>query len=373
MAAAGAGLARAVGVTRADRMLSYLPMAHVMERAGCELVSLMSGMPLFFADSPETFLDDLKRAQPTIFISVPRLWQKLRHGVEHRLRPLRPLRLERIVRMPLLGGWVAKRVLAGLGLGQVRFAVSASASLSEDVIRWYRSLGLELQEAYGMTENFAYSHISQPGQGRVGYVGHPRDGVSCRLGPAGEVLVKSPASMLGYFKDPELTRDAFTDDGYLKTGDRGELDAEGRLRLTGRLKDIFKTSNGKYVVPGPIEDLLNADTAIEASCVLGSGQRAPCALVTLAVGPDASAASVARQLESLRVKVNAQLDKEQRLELIVASRRSWSIEAGELTPSLKVCRGVIEAAARPHLASWYGRGASVIIDQDAASTPGAPR
>ena len=360
IAAAGHGLVRALGVTDGDRVLSHLPLAHAMERAGCEVTALLSGMQVFFAESPDTFVTDLKRARPTVIVSVPRLWLKLRQGVEQRFHPLR---LEHLLRVPWLGRTLAARVLDGLGLDQVRVAISGSAPLSEQVIRWYRRLGLDLQEGYGMTENFAYSHVSQPGCGRVGYVGHSRDGVACRVGPGGEVLVKSPANMLGYFKQPELTRESFTGDGYLKTGDRGELDAEGRLRITGRVKEMFKTSNGKYIAPAPIENLLNAHTAIEASCVLGSGQRAPCALVTLVNGAEESAARLVRKLAAVRAEVNAQLARDQQLEFLVVSRRPWTIESGELTPSLKIRRGVIESAAEQHLASWYGRGAGVILEQ----------
>src|SRR5262249_9148652 len=155
-------------------------------------------------------------------------------------------KLDRLLGIPILGGLVRRKVLKGLGLDAARFAGSGSAPMPAELIAWYRKLGLELLEGYGMTENFNYSHLSRPGHVRVGYVGTPYDDVMCRISPEGEVLVKSPGGMLGYFKQPDETRAAFTEDGFLKTGDCGSIDEAGRLRITGRIKEIFKTSKGKY-------------------------------------------------------------------------------------------------------------------------------
>jgi long-chain acyl-CoA synthetase len=359
IAAAGHGLIRAVDVTASDRMLSYLPLAHVMERAACETISLLSGMQLFFAESVATFLQDLKRARPSLFVSVPRLWLQFQLGA---LQKLQPLGLDRLLGVPLLGRVLRRKVLRGLGLDGVRWAVSGSAPIPEATVQWYLELGLELREAYGMTENFAYSHVSQSGRGRIGYVGQPYADVQCRLSPEGEVLVKSPANMLGYFKEPEASREAFTEDGFLRTGDRGELDAEGRLRLTGRSKELFKTSKGKYVAPAPIENLINAHASIEHCCVLGSGQRAPCAVVHLAPGMNhPPRADLGTQLEALLSSVNAQLEGSERLQFLAVAERPWTIESGELTPTLKIRRDAIEQALLSKLESWYRSGARVIL------------
>ncbi len=149
-----------------------------------------------------------------------------------------------------------RKVLSGLGLDHCRIAGSGSAPIPAQLIEWYRSLGLELLEGYGMTENFSYSHMSQPGRVRVGYVGDANEGVTCKISEEGEVLVKSPGNMLGYYKAPELTAEVLDDDGLLHTGDQGEIDEEGRLKITGRVKELFKTSKGKYVAPAPIENEL---------------------------------------------------------------------------------------------------------------------
>ena len=204
-------------------------------------------------------MKDLRRARPTLFVSVPRLWLKFQLGV---LSKLPQERLARLLKIPLVNLFVRKKVLKGLGLERVRFAGSGSAPIPAELIQWYRNLGLELLEGYGMTENFSYSHCNRPGMVRAGYVGPPYDNVDCRLSEEGEVLVKSPGTMLGYYKAPELTEEVLTEDGFLRTGDRGEVDEKGRLRITGRVKELFKTSKGKYVAPAPIENLLLAPVRI---------------------------------------------------------------------------------------------------------------
>ena len=236
---AASGASQALELYSEDRMLSYLPLAHVFERYVVEQSSFYRGFEVYFADALDTFLEDLQRARPTVFVSVPRLWSKFQLGI---FKKLPHKKLNRMLKIPILSGIVKKKVLTGLGLEHCRFAGSGSAPLSEDIINWYRSLGLELLEGYGMSENFAYSHISLPGRSRVGYVGEPLPGVEQRISEIGEIEVKSPASMTGYYKADDKTKESFTEDGFLLTGDKGEIDDMGRLKITGRIKEIFKTS-----------------------------------------------------------------------------------------------------------------------------------
>ncbi len=265
--------------TRADdRMLSYLPLAHAFERFIVESTSLYAGFPLYFAESLDTFLQDLQRARPTLFISVPRLWLKFQLGV---FQKVPPKKLNRLLKIPILRGIVKKKILTQLGLNHVRFAGSASAPIPKEIIEWYRNLGLELLEGYGMTENMAYSHCTKPGEVRPGYVGPPYPDVQQRISEDGEILVKSPGNMTGYYKMPEKTAEEFTEDGFFKTGDMGEIDEKGRLKITGRLKELFKTSKGKYVAPVPIENLLANHPRVEACCVTGVGYPQPYGVVML--------------------------------------------------------------------------------------------
>ncbi len=363
MAAACRGFSTALEWRPGDRVLSYLPLAHIFERAVIEAVSISNGVKVFFAESLDTFAADLQRARPTFFQSVPRLWLKFQHGV-HAKVPAK--KLKRLLRIPILSGIVKRKVLRGLGLDACRMAVSGSAPIPPELIQWYRDLGLELLEGYAMTENFSYSHFSKPGYGRVGWVGQALPGVEVRLSDQGEVLVKSPASMTGYYKEPALTAAAFTEDGFLKTGDRGEIDDAGRLRITGRIKELFKTSKGKYVAPVPIENHINANGHIEQSCVSGANQPQPFALVLLAealrgkIGDAALRAEVESALAQLRADVNRKLDPHEHLEFLAVVKEAWVVENGLLTPSMKIKRGVIEERYAPSVAGWYDSKRKVV-------------
>jgi long-chain acyl-CoA synthetase len=357
------GVVRLLGIRGSDRALSYLPLAHAMDRWISECTSLVTGYRVFFAESMETFLGDLKRARPTLFVSVPRLWLKFQRGIFARL-PER--RLARLLRVPGLSRLVKRAILRSLGLDQVRFAASGSAPIPPELLTWFRELGLELLEGYGLTENLGYSHATRPGGGVPGYVGQPFDEVVCRLGEGGEIQVRSPATMLGYHKAPALTLESFTGDGFLRTGDLGVIDGEGRLMITGRVKDLFKTSKGKYVAPAPIENLLNRSSDIELSCVAGASQSAAHAVVQLAehlverVHHPAVRAEVTGALGRLLDEVNREVPAYERLAFLVVARDRWTVEDGFLTPSLKLKRSVIEGRYAPALAGWYASGQPVI-------------
>lgn len=339
-----------------DRMLSYLPLAHAFERYVVETGTIGKGFHVFFAESLDTFVEDIKRARPTLFVSVPRLWQKFQLGVFSKM-PER--KLGTLLKIPIVSGIIKKKVLSGLGFDQVRIAGSGSAPIPAELISWYRSLGLELLEGYGMSENFSYSHMTLPGDVRVGYVGKACDGVECKLSPEGEVLVKSPGTMLGYYKAPELTAEMFTEDGFLKTGDRGELDADGRLKITGRVKELFKTSKGKYVAPAPIENKLLLHSDVEQALVTGNGFPQPYGMVVLSeqarkrVSDAAERQQLASTLESHLSEVNATLDQHEQLDLLVVVSDEWTIENGLLTPTMKLKRSAIETKYGELAPSWY--------------------
>jgi long-subunit acyl-CoA synthetase (AMP-forming) len=346
-------------VTAKDRMLSYLPLAHAMERWLVETVCLCTGMQVFFAESLETFVEDLRRAKPTIFISVPRLWQKFQSGV---FAKMPPQKLATLMKIPIVSGVVKKKILKGLGLENVRVAGSGSAPIPAALIQWYRDLGLELLEGYGMTENFAYSHASVRGKARVGYVGNAYPGVEHRISAEGEVQVKSPGMMLGYFKEPELTKEVFTDDGFLKTGDRGELDEAGRLKITGRVKELFKTSKGKYVAPAPIENKLQIHPDVETVCVTGNGFPQPHALVQLTeeARKRRSSPELTSALSAHLDEVNASLAAHEQLDFVCVVDEVWAVDNGFLTPTLKLKRSVIEARYGGKMEDWYKKGQKVL-------------
>ena len=361
--AAAEGIVRGVGFTAQDRALSYLPLAHVFERAYIECASFVAGGHIFFADSLDTFVADIQRARPTIFISVPRLWLKFQQGVFAKM-PAK--KLDRLLGIPLLGRIVAKKVLTGLGLDQVRLAGSGSAPIPAELITWYRRLGLNLLEGYAMSEDFAYSHLSTAEHNLPGYVGVPYPDVEVRLSDEGEILIKSPGRMVGYYKLPELSAQSFTADGFFHTGDRGERRPDGLLKITGRVKELFKTAKGKYIAPAPIENYINEHEAIELSCVSGVGQPAAYALVVLAehlrprVHDPAVRAEVEAALGEWLKTVNRHVTEYERLQLFVVVAEPWSIEAGTLTPTMKIKRSRIEEMAAPHLEAWYAAGTPVL-------------
>ncbi|MCK0165271.1 AMP-binding protein [Marinobacter sp. S6332] len=363
MAFAAEGGMEVLQVGPEERMLSYLPLAHVFERTFVELASLYAGFHLFFAESLDTFVDDMKRAQPTLFLSVPRLWVRFQQGV---LQKLPQKKLNKLLKIPVVSKLIKKKVLKGLGLDKVKLAGSGSAPLAGDVLDWYRNLGLELLEGYGMSENFAYSHINKPGRSRTGYVGESMPGVDTKISPEGEILIKSPATMMGYYKDEENTKSTFTEDGYLKTGDKGEIDEMGRLKITGRMKEIFKTSKGKYIAPAPIENKLMANQSIELVCVSGANQTQPFAMIQLAEGirPTVGDPNVRKELEAelteLVETVNKTVDPHEQLAFVIIVSDEWTIENSFLTPTLKLKRNVVENTYENQVNEWYAQRKKVV-------------
>jgi long-subunit acyl-CoA synthetase (AMP-forming) len=352
-----------IGDIEDNRILSYLPLAHVFERAWVECMSMIDGKThVFFADSLDTFVADLNRARPTTFISVPRLWLKFQQGV---FAKMPPKKLNRLLSIPILSGIVKRKVLKNLGLDQALLAGSGSAPIPAELISWYQRLGLNMIEGYAMSEDFAYSHNSTPEINAPGCVGVPLPGVEVRISEEGEILIKSPGQLVGYYKRPDLDAEVFTADGFFRTGDRGERRADGLLKITGRVKEIFKTSKGEYVAPAPIENSLNAHQLIEMIMVSGLGQPAAYAIVVLGedVRPKLKYADfkkdVEAQLAQLLKDVNAELASHEKLQMIVVAQQPWTIENGFLTPTMKIKRSRIENEVSTRVEAWYSANGKV--------------
>ncbi|MGH8530050.1 MAG: AMP-binding protein [Nevskiales bacterium] len=361
-AATGEVIREMLGTDENARMLSYLPRSHVAERVGVEANSIRSGFRVYFSESLATFLKDLQRARPTLFFSVPRLWVKFQQGV---FAKTPKEALDPLLKGPN-GAALKKQILSQLGLDTIQYAVTGAAPLPAAVLSWYRELGLELLEAYAMTENFGVGHLNRPGRARVGYVGEPQPGVECRLSASGEVLVKTPWNMQGYYKEPEKTKEVLGADGWLQTGDLGEIDEQGRLKITGRAKELFKTSKGKYVAPAPIENKLAAHSKIEACCVTGANYGQPFALVLLApdVAANAKDAAVKDELtKSLAAhlqQVNDTLDPHEQLDFLCLVKDPWTVDNGFLTPTLKIKRNAVEKTYTPLFDGWLARREAVV-------------
>ena len=361
--ALGAGIQR-IAMTEQDRMLSYLPLAHVVERVLVEHGWLRTGMHVYFAESLDTFAADLQRARPTIFFSVPRLWVKFQQGIHHKMPEQK---LQRLLSLPLIGELVRRKVQKALGLDQCRVAAGGAAPMPLALLEWYSRLGLHINEGYGMTENLAVSHLTIPGKNQQGSVGPVYDGVEHRIDPqTGEVQMRSPALMLGYYKEPELSSATLTADGWLKTGDKGRIDAQGCLHITGRVKDLFKTAKGKYVAPAPIEDKLGAHEAVEACVVTGANLGQPLGIVMLGAEAAAQAADAGYRskleasLQQHLKQINVGLDPHEQLQCIVVVTTPWTVDNDLITPTFKVKRNRIEDVYAANYERWENSGKKVI-------------
>jgi len=356
-----------VPINRQARILSYLPLAHVAERTLVEHGLLATSLHVYFAESLETFTKDLQRARPTVLFSVPRLWVKFQQGVSAKMPPDK---LKRMLKIPILRGIVRKKILTALGLQECEFAAGGAAPMPPELLNWYASLGMPIIEVYGMTENCGVSQATLPGVQRPGTVGRNYDGVQSRIDPqTGEIQMTSPGVMLGYYKEPELTRDAFTADGWLHTGDKGKLDAEGNLMITGRVKDLFKTSKGKYVSPAHIEDKLVMNGAVEACVVTGANLGQPLGIVMLNADA-AQRAGDAGQRQAMEVSlsahldaINARLDPHEQLDCLVVVSSPWTVENGFITPTFKVKRNRIEEAYGSMFERWTSAHKPVVWHQ----------
>jgi long-chain acyl-CoA synthetase len=302
-----------------------------------------------------------------VFFSVPRLWVKFQQGV---LAHMPPAKLDLLLKLPIVKGIVSRKILAALGLDQCIFAVGGAAPMPPELLRWYSRVGLNIGEGYGMTENLAASHLAVPAQRAFGTVGQTYDGVLSRLDPSnGEIQVKSPGTMLGYYKQPELSRQAFTDDGWLHTGDRGVLDAAGNLKITGRVKDLFKTSKGKYVAPAPIEEKLVMHAAVEACCVTGANLGQPIGLMMLnndaakTIADPAARGKLETSLAEHLKSINATLDPHEQLDCLVVMSEAWTVDNDLITPTLKIKRNRVEDLFAKNYERWSRMGRAVVWDE----------
>jgi len=332
-------------------LFSYLPLSHIAERMAVELYGIFNGARISFAESLESFSENLEATQPHLFFAVPRIWGKLREGL---LKKIPQKKLNLLLAIPIVSTVIKKSIKKKLGLSRASHIYSAAAPISVDLLQWFQKLGITIFQAYGMTEDCIYSHFDRPGQYKFGKVGKPLSGLQTKIAENGELREKSRGNMKGYYKEPELTAEAFDEENYLKTGDMGEYDKDGYLQITGRVKDIFKTDKGKYISPAPIETKLLGSPKIENACVVGTGVPQPIALITLSdVGKLVNQSELLTEFSQLIKTINTDLEKHERLEKIVIMKDNWTIANGLLTPTLKVKRNEIEKKHLPKYPEWY--------------------
>jgi long-chain acyl-CoA synthetase len=367
-----------VSLSPSDRLFSYLPLSHIAEQMFSIIGPACSGTPVYFARSPETIPDDLREVQPTVFFGVPRVWEKLAAVVATRIAELRgpkarlfawanrvgrravehrnagtPLGLRRSLEHAVARRLVFRPALAKMGFGSARVCVTGAAPTPRAVLDFFAGLDLPLHEVYGQSEASGPTTFNVPGQTRYGTVGKVIPGVEVRIAEDGEILVRGPNVFAGYAKDPEATRESLAD-GWLRSGDLGDFDPAGFLRITGRKKEIIITAGGKNITPSLIEEALKSIEVVADAMVIGDGRKYLVALIV----PDAArcatyqadradraevheSAVVRALLEAEVAKVNARLGRVEQIKRFHVMSRPFTLEEGELTPTLKVRRKVV--------------------------------
>jgi long-chain acyl-CoA synthetase len=364
-----------------DRLLCYLPLSHIFERLASLWGGIKYGFDIWFCESTDKILEYLKQCEPTFFIGVPRIYEKFYSGVNAKyavhekkdviakavhaslekvdaMQAGQPLSLPLKVKTALFDKLVFSKTREELGMGHVRFAITAAAPITSEVMRFIHALGIDLVEAYGQTEVNGPTAVTPPGKARFGTVGPPIPGMEVRFEDDGEILVKGPNVFLGYHKDPELTASVLGEDGFLRTGDVGQLDEKGYLKITDRKKDIIVTAGGKNVSPQEIEGRLKVHTLISQAVVIGD--RRPFITALLTLDPDsgprwageqglstsdpeelASDPKVLEEIGAAVAKVNEDLSQVERIKKWTLLPRDLSQDAGEITPKLSVKRKIV--------------------------------
>jgi long-chain acyl-CoA synthetase len=343
---------------REEIFFSYLPLCHVAERMLVECGAVFTGSSVYFVESMDTFAKNLSDTKPTVFLAVPRIWEKLQEGV---LKKMPQKKLDRLLAIPIVSSIIKKGIQKKLGLSRAEFIFTGASPINPAVLRWFAKLGIIIQEAYGMTENVALSHSNRKGAVRFGTVGQSYEGVEVRLGKDNEVQVKSEASMLGYYKEPELTAECF-EDGFLRTGDEGSIDADGFLSITGRIKDQFKTSKGKYIMPAPIESKFLQNPQMAQVCVVGSGLSSALTLCTLSESAKVkSTGELEIVLKEILSSVNRGLEHHEQISKLIILKDEWTVANGLLTPTLKIKRKMIDENFGTQYGNWMQRAETVIF------------
>lgn len=377
--------------------LSYLPLAHMAERMFSHYLAIGQVITVHYVRDPKLLPEALPVARPHVFLGVPRIWEKIYGTIAERAaaepkaarRALGQLAIRVAVSVgratfggpapspvdrllhPLLRRLVYRRIVGVIGLDRVEYAVSGAAPLSAEVLAFWSGIGIDIYEAYGMTETTCVLTTNPADAPRPGTVGKALPGVELRIAPDGEILARGPNMTPGYLNNPAATAELIDDDGWLHTGDIGELDADGYLRLTGRKKELIINAAGKNISPANIEQALSGASALLGPvCVYGDGKPYLVALVTLdplgwrewctARGIAAETPAEAVADERVRAEVdravtegNAGLSRVEQVKRWTLLDRLWDVPTGELTPTLKLKRPVVTERYRDEIERLY--------------------
>ena len=335
------------------RFFSYLPLCHIAERNIVEATGLATGGTIYFSESLETFAQNLRVARPTHFLAVPRIWTKFQQGLLAKLPPGVP--------PAMLPDGVKKLVRQGLGLDEAVVIITGAAPMPVPLIQWFRGLDIHIQEAYGMSENLGAVSLMPPDAIKDGTVGKVYAGMDVKIDPeTGELATRCSWLMRGYYKEPALTAKTMIG-GWLYTGDVAEVDADGYLTITGRVKDMYKSPKGEYIAPAQIEFGFAGNNHIEQVCVAGQNLPQPIALVVLSdVARNLDRNALTHSLEETLDELNPRLHSYERVKKIVVMAEPWTVENNRMTPTMKIKRNVLETDFAPDFERWYAEEASVV-------------
>ena len=341
------------------RFISYLPLCHVAERVVIESAATIAGATVYFAESLESFSKNLAAASPTHFLAVPRIWTKFQLGI---LSKLPQKRLNLLLNIPIISNLIKTKIRKGLGLNDTVIILASAAPMPVLLIEWFKKLGIIIQEAYGMTENLGIATMMPHEKIKNGTIGKPYPGMEIKLMPdTNEICTRSAWNMTGYYREPEMTAATIDTEGWIHTGDVGEIDDEGYLKITGRVKEIYKTSKGEYVAPAPIEASFSANNMIEQICVAGNNLPQPIALIVLSdIGKAEIREKVNESLGNTLNEINPTLKPYEKVRRIVILKEPWTVENNKLTPTMKIKRGNIEKEFASQLEPWYDRREIVV-------------
>jgi long-chain acyl-CoA synthetase len=384
---------KANAVLESDEVLSFLPLSHITERLLSVALPVRYGYTVNFVENPETVLENLREVRPTLFFAVPRVWEKLMSAIEIRMtRADRVKRAayqwaaaqgrakaaaERASRAPSFAAQVAylgvlRSLKQRLGLDRTRLVISGAAPISQRVLEFFHGMGVPIREGYGQTEGTAAATVHQGWPVKLGTVGRAQPGIEIKIAPDGEILLRGEHVFLGYHKDPQATAETLKD-GWLHTGDVGELDADGDLRITGRKKDIFITAAGKNIAPAHIENLLKASSFINDAVLIGDGKKYLTALIVI----DEDNVTEWAQARKLPFTTYTDLTQNEEIKRLIAAEvdavnktlsrveevkkfrllpKRLAQEDGEVTPTLKVKRSSVLAAYKDLVAEMYAGG-----------------
>jgi len=337
-------------------LLSYLPLAHVYERTSVELASLVLDCDVAFVESLEKFAKNLQEIQPTLFTAVPRIWGVFKQRIEQQIAKKN---IGWLLKIPLVSGVIKRKIREQLGLARCQLCVSGAAHLPSSVVVFFKKLGLSIYEGSGQTEDFGYTTLTERHDIKPGFVGKSRYGVELKRSENGELLVLSPCLMKEYYKEPELTKNSFTEDGYLKTGDLVEIDDAQRVKILGRISENFKNQKGEFVAPAAIEDQFLTSALVEQCCLVGKMLPSNVLLVNL---PSTSMQQieVQDQLRKLQHDVNRKLKNHEKISHVLVVKDDWTIANHCMTPTMKIRRKVIEANYQPFIHDAVSRPVGVV-------------